>query len=735
MPDPSGAWFGKSRLLENAELSARERRFHGAGSRGAAVRAAPPSVGNAGQLPRPAMSRACRCVSAAPSSEEGVPPAEAASEQLRGLSVRALKLRAHAVGVSVVELEAAEDEDDYAAAMAELILARERVAAGAADHDVLRAELAQLTVKGLKQRASAAGATSKQLEEAEEAEDFKLALVELVVSLTGHGRSRDDVRAELAAMKVGQLKKRAIASNVTEAELEAAEEADDYSEAIVELILEKECADGSQEKLRQQLIGMQVSALKRRALGLGVSAEDLDDADDADDTRSAVVALILEAGCTSAASAHAQRDPHAELRNKLEGLKFKALKAKAADEGVPAEALAGADDAEDVKQEVIRLILARRGNHSSKDSIKRRAELEPLKLKALKVRATEAGVAADAIADVDDADDPRAAVIELLLSCEPASLPTKKGSSPLQQELSALRFKELRARAKDEGISADLLEDAMDQDDPSGAVVQLLLDARSAADTKRQQLTGLRLRELRARAKEAGHSAVSLEAAADSDDPKTAVIELLLGPAPITRRVQTPLEPELQPEPQPQPALARSVSSVPAGPEHPVYRALEAHQLEAHFEKLLELGVKRVEDLEHVTQAELDELGMKRFDRQKFMSAFITEVPHHGLAATGVGKSTATAAAAAVDGFCFEGGKHAMFSYQWDNQAQVINVREHFAARGIPTWMDVDGGMQRRVRQHGAGGGKRGGGGGIHDSAVPGLGQLYVFCSNVCFCV
>jgi hypothetical protein len=130
------------------------------------------------------------------------------------------------------------------------------------------------------------------------------------------------------------------------------------------------------------------------------------------------------------------------------------------------------------------------------------------------------------------------------------------------------------------------------------------------------------------------------------------------------------------------------------GPEHPVYRALEAHQLEAHFEKLLELGVKRVEDLEHATQAELDELGMKRFDRQKFMSAFITEVPHHGLAATGVGKSTATAAAAAVDGFCFEGGKHAMFSYQWDNQAQVINVREHFAARGIPTWMDVDGGMQ-----------------------------------------
>ena len=32
--------------------------------------------------------------------------------------------------------------------------------------------------------------------------------------------------------------------------------------------------------------------------------------------------------------------------------------------------------------------------------------------------------------------------------------------------------------------------------------------------------------------------------------------------------------------------------------------------------------------------------------------------------------------------------------YQWDHQDQVISVREHFAALGIPTWMDIDGGMQ-----------------------------------------
>ena len=40
-----------------------------------------------------------------------------------------------------------------------------------------------------------------------------------------------------------------------------------------------------------------------------------------------------------------------------------------------------------------------------------------------------------------------------------------------------------------------------------------------------------------------------------------------------------------------------------------------------------------------------------------------------------------------VGGFSFEDGKHAMFSYQWDSQAEVISVREYFASLGIPTWM------------------------------------------------
>ena len=88
-----------------------------------------------------------------------------------------------------------------------------------------------------------------------------------------------------------------------------------------------------------------------------------------------------------------------------------------------------------------------------------------------------------------------------------------------------------------------------------------------------------------------------------------------------------------------------------------------------------------MEDLEQLSQTDVNELEMKKFDRAKFVSAFLTETPHHSTL------STASTAVAAVGGFSFEGDKHCMFSYQWDNQHRVLDVREHFAKLGIPTWM------------------------------------------------
>jgi hypothetical protein len=231
-------------------------------------------------------------------------------------------------------------------------------------------------------------------------------------------------------------------------------------------------------------------------------------------------------------------------------------------------------------------------------------------------------------------------------------------------------------------VDPDLLEDAADSDDPKQAVIQLLLDIKSAAEDTRRELEGLRLKELRSRAKDAGHSAELLEEAADSDEPKAAVIELLLSPAPRAAQQREPEpEPELELEPSP---TSSSAPKTFDQSEHPVYRALESHQLEVHFQKLLELGVKRVEDLEQITQAELQALDMKRFDLSKFTTAFLTETPHHSALS---GKGMDSSGSETSGGFVFEGGKHCMLSYQWDSQSQVLSAREYLASLEIPTWM------------------------------------------------
>ena len=107
-----------------------------------------------------------------------------------------------------------------------------------------------------------------------------------------------------------------------------------------------------------------------------------------------------------------------------------------------------------------------------------------------------------------------------------------RATDTLRAELSALRLKELRKRARDSGVDSTLLEDAADSDDPKSAVIELLIaDQLSSAGPSevdlRAELELLRLKELRGRAKAAGISTDALEDAADSDDPKSAVIELL----------------------------------------------------------------------------------------------------------------------------------------------------------------------------------------------------------------
>ena len=95
-----------------------------------------------------------------------------------------------------------------------------------------------------------------------------------------------------------------------------------------------------------------------------------------------------------------------------------------------------------------------------------------------------------------------------------------------------MRLSALRSRAEAEGVTAEVLEDALDTDNPKQTMIELLLQQHASMQgsqgSLRQELMGLRLKEIRARAKQAGVSADALEEAVDSDDPKEATIELLI---------------------------------------------------------------------------------------------------------------------------------------------------------------------------------------------------------------
>ena len=52
----------------------------------------------------------------------------------------------------------------------------------------------------------------------------------------------------------------------------------------------------------------------------------------------------------------------------------------------------------------------------------------------------------------------------------------------LQTELQGLRIKELRDRAKQAALDDDAIDDALDSDDPKGAIVDVLLQAAGLSD-------------------------------------------------------------------------------------------------------------------------------------------------------------------------------------------------------------------------------------------------------------
>ena len=317
------------------------------------------------------------------------------------------------------------------------------------------------------------------------------------------GRIAHHRRAELARLKASALQRLAEAAGVEPAALETALDDDTPKPALINLLLEHE--DRSHDRLRQELELLKPAALQRRALAAGADQDALDDALEEDAPKAALTKIILSlegggggGGGEADEGGAVEEEAETALRSELEGLRLKELRACANQANVPAEDLDDAIDSDDPKRAVIDLLLLRQPSGS----------VDAAELMAL--------APPDADYRVVYVDSP---------SEDPAA-------SALRQELGSLRLKELRKRAEGAGVSEDQLEGAIDSNEPKATLINLLVEILTTSSKNdqdlRSELEGLRLKELRTRAKRANIEQDDVDDAVDSDDPKAAMVELLL---------------------------------------------------------------------------------------------------------------------------------------------------------------------------------------------------------------
>jgi len=169
--------------------------------------------------------------------------------------------------------------------------------------------------------------------------------------------------AELRKMKKSELRKRAKAEGVAEEKLDEAEDADDEKAALVDLIVEKIGAASKKDdddkdaaaleamnKLKAELKGLKKSELRKRAKAEGVSADDLDAADDADDPKEAFIELIVAKAKPKAEKAEEEEEEEEDEKEEEDNKKAEAeaeAQRKAAEEKAEKEAREAKQKAEE----------------------------------------------------------------------------------------------------------------------------------------------------------------------------------------------------------------------------------------------------------------------------------------------------------------------------------------------------------------------------------------------------
>ena len=156
----------------------------------------------------------------------------------------------------------------------------------------------------------------------------------------------DALRAELGALSLREVRRRAEQAGVGAGRLDEALESADPKRATIELILQhrqREGRAGDDAALRKELAQLKLGALYRRAEKAGVEPAALDAAEDEADPRAAIVRLLLQRAAPPEQPAAAADEPTppeaAALRSELQAMRVKGLERRAMSDGVSADAV------------------------------------------------------------------------------------------------------------------------------------------------------------------------------------------------------------------------------------------------------------------------------------------------------------------------------------------------------------------------------------------------------------
>jgi hypothetical protein len=243
------------------------------------------------------------------------------------------------------------------------------------------------------------------------------------------------------------------------------------AEAAARIIAEK------QGRFRAELAELPLGQLKKRARAEGFDEHAVDDVDDAAEPKAAIIDMFMaeaEEKWLLEAKLAAAKAEAARVAAEEEVARIRAAEVEAARVGAAEEAAARA--------------------RAEKEAAFR-AELAELTLKALKKRARAEDFDEDAVDTVDDADDPKAAIIDIYVAEaeEKWTIEEKMAAAEAEAARVAAEAEASRIRAADEEAAR------------AKAAEQAATRARAEEEaTLRAELAELKLRELKKRARAEG---------------------------------------------------------------------------------------------------------------------------------------------------------------------------------------------------------------------------------------